>query len=397
MRNWLNIIFLVIVGSALYYHALFEPFKVDNIPQIVNQPLVHSLNHLPELFFGGMGYSKEHFDFLKFYYRPINMVLNAFLWQLGNGSTFPFHAFQIAIFIANGVLYYLLLLKFLGRSFAFASALLFLSSPTNMEVADYIAILQDTLYFFFGISALCLVVYKVSRLKVRFIFLYLLLLSALLSKETGILFILLLLLWAKLFDQKTLKYYLYICLFVIATYLILRFYAAQNVYSVLILSWAPSETLIQKLQVILSATRINLQAIVLPGAFNIQTVSNQNVSLGNALIGIGELITLGGVMAAAGALLKTKHKVRFRVFVFFCTWVLIGVIFHSQVFTLEAFVGLRWLYISVAGFYAAVSVVLFSFYKGTLKQKAFLLTIFFVVLAFFIFQHITVVPTVNEV
>lgn len=395
VRNWFYIFALAVSGVALYFHALFEPFKIDNLPQIVDQPLVHSLNNLPSLFFGGIGYSLDNFDYIRFYWRPANWVLNAFFWALGNGSPFPFHAFQISIFIANGILFYLLLSKIISRGFAFVFATLFLISPANMEVADYIAILQDTLYFFFGISALCLVVYKFGSEKVRLVLLYILLFAALLGKETGVLYIPLLLLWTKLFDKNSFKVYLCMCAAVVGTYLVLRFFAAQNVYSQLIYSWSPIGTLGEKIVTVLTSVRFNIEELVLPGGFNFAANAQEHIHINSALIALSEIFAFGGVIMATGVLLKKKNADMFKAFLFFCAWFVAGILFHSQIFSLEAYVARRWLYMSTAGFYGAMGVAVYSLHKPTFRYKTILMTILFVVLVFFVSQHFATIVEVR--
>lgn len=395
MRNWFYIFALIVSGIALYFHALFEPFKIDNLPQILDQPLVHSLNNLPSLFFGGMGYSLDNFDYIRFYWRPINWVLNAFFWVLGNGSPFPFHAFQISVFIANGILFYLLLSKIVSRGFAFVFAMLFLVSPVNMEVADYIAMLQDTLYFSFGISALCLVVYKFGSERVRFVFLYILLFATLLGKETGVLFIPLLLLWTKLFDKNLFKVYSYMCVAVIGTYLVLRFFAAQNVYSQLIYSWSPTGSTGEKIVTVLTSVRFNIEELVLPGGFDFAANAQKHINVGSALIALLEILAFGGIIIATGVLLKKKNADMFKAFLFFCAWFVVGILFHSQIFSLEAYVARRWLYMSTAGFYGAMGVAVYSLYKPTFRYKMILMAILFVVLVFFVSQHFATVVEVR--
>lgn len=84
--------------------------------------------------------------------------------------------------------------------FPFIAGLIFLCHPINSEAVLFIADLQEPLYTFFGLSALFL--FSKSQTKLSAAVVGLLLLFALLSKESGLLYILAMLVHGFLFHKK---------------------------------------------------------------------------------------------------------------------------------------------------------------------------------------------------
>ena len=113
----------------------------------------------------------------------------AVLYALFKATPFFYHAFQLGLHITNGILLFILFKKFLKERVALVLSLLFLVHPINSEAVVSIANLQEPLFFCFGLSALLLAM-KEAVSPMRAALISFLLLCSLLSKETGILFVL---------------------------------------------------------------------------------------------------------------------------------------------------------------------------------------------------------------
>src|SRR5258708_14907634 len=97
-------------------------------------------------------------------------------------NAFFFHFLQVLLFVTNAVLVFLLLKKFINSHLVFVLSLIFLVHPINQTVAAYIATLQDTLFFFFGMLALLVTI--ANKVKYSQLIVFSLLALSLLSKET---------------------------------------------------------------------------------------------------------------------------------------------------------------------------------------------------------------------
>jgi hypothetical protein len=84
------------------------------------------------------------------FYRPVQIVLYLIAYQLGGGSTFPFHALNLAIHIANACLVFRLGSKFGFHPWGvFIAALVWSVHPLHTEAVTYMSATADPLFAFF--------------------------------------------------------------------------------------------------------------------------------------------------------------------------------------------------------------------------------------------------------
>lgn len=387
MKNLRYFFILVTFGSIIYSQALFKPFQIDDLGQIVNSPLVHSLDNIPALFSGGSNFQGEKADLFHFQYRPLMMVFYAILYYLGGGSVFPFHFFQIVIFTANSILVFYFLKKFVRENIAFAAALLFLLSPVNIEVAEYIADLQDVLFVFFGMLALCLVDFKRIKGFLKYALIYISLLAAFLSKETGILFVGIVLLYVQFFKRQMFKQQIYISTAACALYFAMRIYSSQHIYRYLIDHQFHNNSLNERVLVSLTAMRFYIQEMILPGAFELPPFLAKDMTLTQGIISFGVMLALTVTLFAIGFVLKSEKRLNTKAYVFFCAWLAIGVTFHSHIITLDVFLAERWLYFPMLGAYGIIALIVNSYYDGTFRHKALAALVFVIIILFYMGQH----------
>lgn len=213
---------LFALGFSLYFHSLTNPFVLDDEEQIVVNPMVHSTANIVEIFKGSTMNSGDVNSSSGIYYKPLMGITYALLWDFFGSEPIAFHVLQLSIHIINSFLIFILFRYFLTQIISLSFAILFLVHPINSENVLYCANLQDVLYMFFGLLATLLTIRNNYSCRgvcpessynenptVGFrnkIIMGCCLLLSLLSKESGILFILLNIFLIFLFDaQKTLK------------------------------------------------------------------------------------------------------------------------------------------------------------------------------------------------
>ncbi len=175
------------LALLLFGQSITHGFVWDDEEQVVKNPLIQSLENIPK-FYTGSSFASGGGGLQGIYYKPLMTTTYSVLWNFFPGQPSAFHLFQILLHAANAVMLGLFFLRFFPRAVALSLPLIFLVHPLNVECAIYIADLQDTMYFFFGISALLAFAYLPRNWK-RGAAVCALLLLSLLCKESGILFV----------------------------------------------------------------------------------------------------------------------------------------------------------------------------------------------------------------
>jgi tetratricopeptide (TPR) repeat protein len=136
---------LVLAAFAAYANAFAGCFQFDDFNVIVGEGAVHSLgawwDSMPGI-------------------RPLLKLSYAISWSVGGGSAFAFHAFNVALHVANVLLAAAILRTLLERMGAgeaefasFAGALLFALHPANTEAVTYLSGRSVSLMAFFYLAS----------------------------------------------------------------------------------------------------------------------------------------------------------------------------------------------------------------------------------------------------
>lgn len=142
---------LIILGFLAYANTLGHPFVHDDIVFILNNPLVHSLQGLGEVFTRS-SITPEHVQFANPYYRPLLDVLYRIEYLVFGPRAWGYHALNILIHIVNGLLVFNLVYKLTCRErFATAVGILFLLHPVQTEAVACISGISNLL-----VTCLCL-------------------------------------------------------------------------------------------------------------------------------------------------------------------------------------------------------------------------------------------------
>jgi len=211
-KNLIPIIILILAGFFVYAFNFNNPLFWDDDEWIKGNVFVHSFSYLKELFTQNV---EAGFGLTSNYYRPLLLLSFAFNYAIHGIAPFGYHLLSNGFHIANGILIFILLGKFLSLRASFIAALLFLIHPVQTEAVTYISGRGDPMSVFFMLSALLFFIkstdrnilkqYDISLYHTKSFYLFfslLFVILAILSRETAILFPLLLMIFYISFLSK---------------------------------------------------------------------------------------------------------------------------------------------------------------------------------------------------
>jgi hypothetical protein len=360
--------FLIIIGLLIFFLSLFNNFVGDDNTQIIDNPSIQSLQNVPTFFFENRLDTGGKTKLGGLYYKPLLDMSYALTYSLFGLTPFFYHFFQLILYIINACLLFLLFKHFFDKRIAFLLSLVFLIHPINSETAFYIADTQDVLFLFFGLIAL-LILTKYQSQKALIITSVCLLFS-LLSKETGSLFLLILLLYAFIFKRKIFYPLLGYVSIVVVLYSLLRVHALGLSTHSMISAPIEKLSLISRLINIPSIFFFYLKTFMFPlelsgswqWAYTQIDVNHFVVPL------IFDLLFFAVITYFAFILYKKYPRKHVVLYIFFTIWFLIGLLFHSQIFPLDQTVADRWFYFPIVGLLGMVGILLETFHIS-LKNK----------------------------
>lgn len=239
---------LIIVTIITYINILPNGLFFDDEELIYKNTYVAHMKFLPKYFTTNMVAGAGKVSNM---YRPILTTSFAIDHQIWGNYPLGYHLTSIILHAANSILVMILVQLLFGNSWiSFLTALFFSVHPAYSEAVIYASGRTDPLFVFWGLSSIITFLVSVKNKK-RNIFLYIsslvLSLLSLLSKETAIIFPLLILLCMSVYDRKKsafnpVSYVLLVPFFLISLFYfllrltVLNFSNTLNFYSGLILS-----------------------------------------------------------------------------------------------------------------------------------------------------------------
>ena len=353
------VLILILLGFVIYFNSFFNGFVWDDEEQIVNNVLIHSIWNLPKFFFGGAFNSGGTGSLLGVYYKPLMTTVFSLIYSIFGSGPFFFHFFSLVIHVANTVLVFFLFKEFFAVFVAFAVALLFLIHPLYSEVVLYTSNMQDLLYFFFGTAAFVLLIKKNIDFK-RALLIFFLFLSSLLSKETGLVLILLSILYVFLFKKKKESVFWTSLAGAasIVIYSVMRFKVAGIFLSGNEMAPIARLTLVQRLINIPKIISYYLQNFFVP--FNLSVNQHwvvKSLSVRDFYLPlIFSLVFFAVMLFIVFWLRRTKNSASRLYFFFFC-WFVLSLFLHIQIFPLDVTVTGRWFYLPAVGLMGMMAVL----------------------------------------
>lgn len=344
---------IIIVGLIVYANMLFNSFLWDDITYITNNPQIHTLTLQTFLstFKGNLFNSGGE-------YRPLTAIYSMLMYSAFGDSQFFYHMVQLCLHITNGVLVFILLRIFFSKKISLFLSLIFLIHPMQTEAVSFIASIGNPLFFLFGISALLLSTKdKAGNGKIAVI--YLLLLLSSLAKETGILFIFLILFYRLIFNKKQFGAFLIGSLITLSLYLLFRVVIGGVYLTKLELALIARLSFAGRLINIPEIFYYYIKTFFLPVTLSVDqewVIRKINFSLFYFPL-IIDLIFLTGIVILGWYILK-RQKSQFSVYLFFLFWFLIGIGLNLQLFPLDFTVSDRWIYFPMAGLLGLMALVI---------------------------------------
>jgi tetratricopeptide (TPR) repeat protein len=365
---------LFTIGFSVYFHSLTNPFVLDDEEQIVVNPMVHSTANIIEIFKGSTMNSGDVNSSSGIYYKPIMGIAYTLLWDFFGNEPIAFHLLQLSIHIINSLLVFILFRYFFSQIISFGFALLFLVHPVNSENVLYCANLQDVLYLFFGLLATLMMIrnnYSYGNLCAKPLYaknssanfhkkiiIGGCLLLSLLSKESGILFILLniYLLFSfeskKNFKQKLTQ--LTYILVPLVIYFYLRIGVAHLVSITPPIVKIGQASLAERLFTLPKILFYYLFKVVYP--FSITLVQDWVVTEFNWLDFVLPLIVVTLFVYLTFKLWRVlQSKLAVNIFMII---LILGLGLHSQLIPLDGTVATRWFYFPMIGLFGLLALFL---------------------------------------
>jgi hypothetical protein len=344
---------IIFIGFIVFANMLFNGFLWDDIIYIVNNPQIHVfsgqtlINSFRESLFNSGGE-----------YRPLTEIYLLLMYSIFGNAPFFYHFFQLCLHITNAVLIFIFLKIFFSKKISFFLSLIFLIHPVQTEAVSFISSVGNPLFFLFGIIALLLSTKnKITTGRLTIIFLFLLLSS--LAKETGILFIFLILFYRIVFHKKQIITFLSGSFITLILYVIFRIVIGDDYPTKLQLALIARLPLADRLINIPEIFLYYIKTFFLPLTLAVDqewVIQNINFSTFYFPLLI-DLIFLLGIFVLGWYIFK-RQKSQFPVFLFFFFWFAIGIGLNLQIFPLDYTVSDRWFYFPIVGLLGIVAVVI---------------------------------------
>ncbi len=370
--------YLIIVGTGLivFLNSLFNGFVWDDIYQVVTNPILRTAD-----------YSYYFTHTIGPFYKPLMFSTYVLLYQGFGLSPFIFHLFQLLMHIVIAGLIFQLFKKLSKKpQLSLVLALIFLIHPINAEVVNYVACAQEVLFMFFGLLAL----YSYSKNafgKYTYIGTALLILLSFLSKESGILFILLFPFVPLIFPRKD-KYIptlFAVCMF--SVYLLIRYKLVGSInthqYNIVVPNVMVSAPLAERLMSIPKIIFTYLTLLVFPVNLSIQSWVVTHITFQDFTWPLIVDTFFLGLIVVAGFYIYRKQKTYLKIYIFFLIWFCLGMGFHLQILPLDKTIADRWFYFPFIGLLGIILSLVMNFEVVEERTKRILLAASIVVLILF--------------
>ncbi|HKB88587.1 MAG TPA: tetratricopeptide repeat protein [Patescibacteria group bacterium] len=374
-------IILLLLGFLVYGNSLFNGFIADDVAQVKENPLVQNISNIPNIFTQGNFYDDS--GQRNNYYKPILSTTILLIYSFSGENTFGYHLIQVLLHIVNTILIFLILRIFFRKGPSFLLSLLFLVHPINTEAVIYISALQENLFLFFGLISLFLTIKKPNNIYLN-LFMPILLLLSLLSKETGIVFLFIIPMYKFLYQKRKLLISFLQDIVALSAYLFLRLEVA-HISLHYILPVAPIQTIslglrffnIPKIIFFYLQTFFYPKSLIFFQTWIVKSLSFQDFYYPLLFDGIFFLTLL-----AIGIYLYQENRENFKVFIFFFTWLLVGLGVHLQIIPLDETVADRWFYFPIIGLLGIIGVVCSYLHVKTHLRLWLLFGVFVMIVSF---------------
>jgi hypothetical protein len=348
---WAPSLLLLVLGGLIYASSLGNGFVLDDESQITGNEAIHSLSTIGS-YFAGSSMDTGGAGLGGIYYKPLMTLSYAVIWAVAGPSGLAFHGFQLLLHVLIAWLAFGLFRRFVGAKLALALSLVFLVHPINTECVVYAANLQDTLYMAFGLMAL-----RVCAREGRFagwqaVATAGVLLLAMLSKETGLAFLLVCAMYVSFFGRDRWKPFAAAAALALLAYVYLRFGVAH-------LSSLKADTA-RIARATLGTRLLTVPAVLWHYVATFVWPARLTVTQDWTVESPGLVAFWLPVLGVAGLVIAVARYARVHRdagFLFFALWAAIGLGLHSQLLPLDGTVADRWFYFTEIGVLGMLGIV----------------------------------------
>lgn len=354
LRAWQVAALLLVLAFVCFWPGLSGGFQGDDSFQIVNNPPVHSLN-IGQLFGSGTFWDGQSLGGA--FYRPMMSTTFGIIYVLFGATPVAYHVVQLLLYTACAFVLYLFLKTLLRPGIALGASVLFLVHPVNTQVVYSIPCMQEPLFFLAGITAL----YVLARSQGvgGLIWAAVLLLLSLLSKETGVVFVALALIYVGMYRRDHMIHFVKILIAPLALYGLLRWHAVGAAHAMLQVAPIDQLSFGERLLTIPSLLLFYLTKLVWP--VNLATSyywTERTVTWHGVIAPLCIVLALTTVAVAAGWWLWQHASRRLAVvYIFFAGWVVLGLGPYMQLIPLDMSACETWLFVALAGVLGMAGVV----------------------------------------
>ena len=338
------------LGFLLYGNSLSNSFIGDDSSQVRNNIRIRSVWNIPSLFTQGTFYhgsvQQRNQDN---YYRPMSSSLYSLVYVFTGVNPVGYHLVQVMVHVLNSILIFTLFRNHFGSTLSFFLGLIFLIHPINAEAVVYISALQEPLFVLFGLLALLLSMRESITLS-KSIWITTFLAMSLLTKEAGVVFILIIPLFHYLYQKRNLVGGCVRSILAFLVYILLRFAVAKIYLTQDTIAPIMTLSLSSRLSHIPKLIYYYLSTFVFPAnLLAFQTWTIKSISwLDFYMPLLVDTIAFVGI-SLLGLLVYKKHAVLFKGFIFFFLLFVIGLGIHLQLLPLDQTVSDHWFYLPMIG------------------------------------------------
>jgi Tfp pilus assembly protein PilF len=342
---------IIFIGLIVFCNIFFNGFVWDDQGQIVTSSSVHSLSNIWSFFFSSPDANGNLIKIQAIYYRPLMATMFTIVYWFFGPHPFFFHVVSFLFHIGITIILFFIFRKFFKPLLAFFLTIIFLIHPLNSEAISYISAYNDLMYMFFGMLSLLILqkkILSIKRISVIAIFLFL----SLLSKESGFLFIPILIYFTFVYQRKYVMKMIIAIFIIVTVYLILRTTFYTSIPQDKILSFSPylHMSFLQHLINIPKLFFYYISNFIFPSRLAIaQHWSVEKITLTDFYFPL--FILLSFIISHITLLIHffKKNKEVFKSILFFSLWFWIGIVLYMQFIPLDMTVADRWFYFPIIG------------------------------------------------
>jgi tetratricopeptide (TPR) repeat protein len=342
-RIWLAIAAIALAGILVYANALNGQFLLDDEQLIQQNRFIKDWKYLGQIFSTNI---IQGSDRPSGFYRPLQIVTYAFDHAIGGVNVFGYHLTNVLLHIATALaIFWFLSILFRDFWLSLAAALFYVVHPLHTEAVSYIAGRADPLSaVFLFLSFVFYLKAQERSSRANFLAMAGAFVLSLLSRESALVFPLLLVVTHLVFGKKVRRsLFISVCALA-AGYVVLRL----TLFSSLLVE-APIATVFgQRLPGFFHALMTYVRLLVWP--FNL------HMEYGTKIFSFADPQALAGVLfflaSLAWAFLRRRSS---PLFSFAVLWFYAALLPFSNLYPLNAYMAEHWLYLSSVGFFLLVS------------------------------------------